>query len=159
MIKMSSLSVFQRERARERKEKTREKTKERERERGKYDCLMFLQCLSDIVVAILITSLSTALLSFQANRTATDLVSVIAWFQCFLTWHFELIVLIDNGHPVTELVGIIHAITIGSWAFNEWCCTEIFETRARAGQGLTTTLSTAAKMLWKETQVVKYETS
>lgn len=39
--------------------------------------LVFLQRLSNIVIAVL-TALTDALLCLQADRTATDLVSVIA---------------------------------------------------------------------------------
>jgi hypothetical protein len=89
--------------------------------------LVFLQRLSNIVIAVL-TTLADALLRLQADRAATDLVSVIARFECFLSGHFELIVLIDDGHPVAELVRVVHAVAICSRAFDEWRGTKIFQT-------------------------------
>ena len=91
---------------------------------------MFLQGLPNVVVAILVAALPTALLCFQAHRTTTDLISMIARFQGFLPGHFELVVLIDHCHPVAEFVGVVHTVAIGSRAFDEWRGAEIFETGA-----------------------------
>lgn len=94
------------------------------------DRLVLLHCLANVVVAVLSAGLSCALLRLQADCAAADLVSVIARFECFLAGNFELIVLIDDGHPVAELVSVVHAIAIGTRTFDEWRGTEIFEARA-----------------------------
>lgn len=94
------------------------------------DRLVLLHCLANVVVAVLRAGLSCALLRLQADRTAADLVSVIARFEGFLSGYFELIVLIDDGHPVAELVRVVHAVAVGARTFDEWRGTEVFETRA-----------------------------
>jgi hypothetical protein len=92
---------------------------------------MFLQILSDVIIATLIRALASTQWRLQTYRTATDAIAMIARFESFLSWHVKLIVLIDHGHPVTEFIGVVHAVAIGTRTFDEWCGTEIFQTGTR----------------------------
>lgn len=115
---------------------------------------MFLDVLANVVVSALEATLCAGLLRLQTHRAATDLASVAARLERLLTRHVELVVLVDDGHPVTELVGVVHAVAVRSRAFDEWRGAEVFQTRAGTGQRLTTALRAAAQMLRERTRPI-----
>lgn len=86
------------------------------------------------------------------HLAATYFGSEIACFQGLLLRRLELLSILDGGHPETDLVHVIMALSFITIALDERRCTEIFQTGAGTGQGLSSSLGTSTRVLQKTIQ-------
>lgn len=86
---------------------------------------------------------------FHTHLTSANTGSQAASFESLRLWCSELLTLFNGGQPETVFVSKIVASSSMATALNEGGCTEVLQTTARTGQGLTTSTCTSPSMLRK----------
>lgn len=86
--------------------------------------------------------------SSYAHPTSTDVRANHILLQRLSLWTGELFLDVDGGQPETQLVGKVMARSPCSVTLDEWCGSEVFQARARAGQRLTASFSTSSGVLY-----------
>lgn len=88
---------------------------------------------------------------FFSTILDTDLATWDSWpwissLHCLTLWNRKLLSFFNGGKPEAEFVGKEVASSSSTVTFDEWSCSEIFQTRARWTQWLTTAFSTSASV-------------
>lgn len=111
------------------------------------DSLAFNTCLISFNIWIFISNYQ--LLDFEANLTTANSPPQISSFQCLWQWWPELFISVYCCQPETERCCIIVASSL-AMAFDEWCCTEIFQARSWWVDVLSWTFTTNSGILKKK---------
>ncbi len=93
-------------------------------------------------------------LCFDAYLTSRNSGSQVATLESFWFWLFKLISVFYRGKPEGVLVSVIVTCSSSTITFYKWSGTEMFQTRTRTGQRLTTSFSSSSSVLKVEYKTI-----